>query len=59
MYAVLSYFGSHLSLNYIYIRVCNSLIILNKHKSKMNSDLLGSLAGGYAMLGDVTNSNSG
>ena len=25
----------------------------------MNSDLLGSLAGGYAMLGDVTNSNSG
>ena len=59
MYAVLSYFCLSFKLIYIYIRVCNSLIILNKHKSKMKSDLLGSLAGGYAMLGDVTNSNSG
>ena len=44
------FFGTHLSLNYNYILVCNSLILLKKHKSKLYSDLLGPLAAGYAML---------
>ena len=58
MYAGQVIFGSYLSLNYIYILVCNSLILLNKHKSKMNSDLLGTLVAGYAMLGAVSNSDT-
>ena len=40
-FTLFKYVSSHLSLNYIYLRVCNSLAILNRHKSNMNSNLLG------------------